>query len=100
MFPFCPATTVSVAADTNSENVLLSAQVCNGKSLRVWNSGTVTAFLAFGKDNTVVAAAATGYPLPAGAIEVITIPGEGTKYMAGLTSSGTATVYATLGDGV
>jgi hypothetical protein len=67
--------------------------------VRVYNAGTATIFLAFG-DVTVTATTA-GYPVPSGAIEVITVPNvAAAPNVAGITASGTATVYITPGAGL
>lgn len=103
MFPFAPVlgSTVSLAATNASGNVALSKQPTDQFQLRLYNSGASLAFLNFGNDNTAAATTAN-YPLPAGAIEVITIqnkPNAPINYMAAITASGTATVYATVGVG-
>lgn len=97
MHPFTPTgSTVSVAATATTGNVSLGTTA--GATVRVYNAGTAAAFINFGT-STVEAAAATSVPVPVGAIEVFAI-GPGVTHMAAITASGTATVYATPGQGI
>lgn len=98
VIPFGPiaAGTVNVTGAASSARVSLGA--ASKFQVRLYNSGSVTAFIEFG-DSTVAAAVATGFPLPAGQVEVFTIP-QSTTHMAAITSTGTAVVYASLGMGV
>lgn len=79
-----------------------SASLKNGNApmqVRIYNAGTATAFLNFG--TSAVTATTSGFPVPSGAIEVITIPGNATTtYAAAITASGTASVYITPGAGI
>ena len=98
--PFTPGTTVSLAATTSTGRVALTG--ASGKikqQLRLYNAGSVAVFINLG--GSTVTAAVTDMPVPAGYTEVISIPpGDGARYIAGITASGTATLYATVGDGV
>lgn len=89
--------TVNLAATTTTGNVALSGFGAGGGNVRLYNSGTVTVFVAFG-GSAVAATTTASMPLPAGAVEVFAV-GE-VLYLAGITASGTATVYATIGQGV
>lgn len=94
MIPFRPAETVSLAATTVTSRVQISNTTGLGE-YRVYNAGTGIVFI---KEGTVaVNAAVTDTPLAPGAIEVLSF---GSQYIAGITASGTATVYITSGDGV
>lgn len=67
-----------------------------GGAARVYNSGSVIAFVRFG-DSTVVAAATDSFVAP-GSTEVFNIPSSCT-HVAGITASSTASIYVERGDG-
>lgn len=101
MRPFKPnhAGTVSLAATTTSSNVaLLGVGAGSEYQLRIFNAGPATAFIARGDANTVTATTG-GYPVPPGAIEVITCPAS-IAYVAAICASGSATLYLSTGEGV
>lgn len=95
---FIAATTAPTAAQAVSTTL-------GGNQYRIINSGTVTVFLGYGTSasdasNNAVAVTTTGpsFPLLAGTDEILTfVPNA---YFTGVTSSGTASVYITPGDGV
>lgn len=69
----------------------------NTLSIRVANLDTsITAFLNFGTQG--VLATSDDLPLPAGAIEIITVP-PGCDYVAVIAASGSINVHITNGDG-
>ena len=76
-----------------------------GNQYRIINAGSVTVFLGYGvtssdASNSAVVVTSTGlsYPLLAGTDEILTfVPNS---YFTGVTSSGTATIYVTPGDGM
>lgn len=89
------ASTVSLSASAASSNV--QVQTANtSRHVRIYNSGSVTVFIEQGGSG-VTAATATGYPIPAGAVEIISCPEQ---YIAAITASSTATVYFTPGEGL
>ncbi len=92
--PFRPAATVSLSATTSTGRVVITASTGVGE-YRVYNAGPSTVFIKEG-DNTVIAAV-TDMPIPAGAVEVLSF---GSTNIAGITSTGTATLYITSGDGI
>jgi hypothetical protein len=96
--PFTPlGATVNIAANTSTGNVALTTMNdLGGKDVRVYNAGAATVFVNFGI--STVTAATTDMPVPAGAIEVITV-GPAVTHAAAITSAGTATVYFTSGRG-
>ena len=101
--PFEPIanTTVALSATTTSGStrVALLGRPAEGKfQLRMCNEGPNTARIRFGGSD--VTAVATNYPLPAGAIEVITLDAADVSHAAAITASGTAAVSLTTGDGV
>ena len=91
--------TVNLAVTTTTGRVALTATTgLTGVSVRVYNAGAATAFLTFGT-STVEATTAAGMPVPSGSIEVFAFPAATVTDVAGITSSGTATVYFTSGRG-
>jgi hypothetical protein len=101
-FAFTPGGTVKITAGTTTGQVALADTLFKlPRQVEIYNSGTVIAFVAFGKAGvTVDAAAPIGYPIPPGATRLVTVPDIGVaRYMAAITLSGTADVYATIGDG-
>lgn len=67
-------------------------------SIRIANLGTVTIFINFGT-KAVIAVAATDMPIPAGIVEVISLP-NGAEYIAAITAGTAATLNIIPGDGV
>lgn len=90
--------TVNLSVTTSSGNVALTG-VGTGANVRLYNAGTATVFVAFGTSSAAAATTSAGIPIPAGAIEIYTV-GPTITYLAAITASGTATLYATTGQGV
>ena len=96
------AFTANVSAPTP---VQCSSTTLGGIQYRVINSGTVTVFLGYGDtaanataSAVVVSTTAPSFPLLPGTDEILTfVPNA---YFTGITSSGTASVYITPGDGI
>ena len=96
------AFTANVAAPAAVQCV---SSTLGGNQYRIINSGTVTVFLGYGTSasdasNNAVVVTTTGlsFPLLAGTDEILTfVPNA---YFTGITSSGTASVYITPGDGM
>ena len=91
---------LSVSSVTASAAITLPSEggvaaTPGARTCRVFNATAVTVFIQFG-DSTVVATTAK-MPVPTGAVEVFSIGGA--TYIAGITASGTGTVYATPGYG-
>jgi len=95
MNPFTPGGTVNVAATTTTANVAL-ASGAKDQVMVTNNAGGSLAFVAFGS-SAVTATAATSTPVLPGAAYIFTV-GTAT-HMAAITGTGTATVYATAGQG-
>ena len=93
--PFAPGTTVSLTASTTSASKEVSGST-HKHMLRVFNSGTVTAFIKTG-DSTVTATA-NDLPMPGGIVEVISIGSD--TYCAAITASGSSKLYLTIGIGI
>jgi hypothetical protein len=92
---FRPLATVSLAATGSTGSVALSPSPVTNKTVAVHNAGTTLAFIKFG--GLSVTAAVTDFPVPAGA-QIRLDAGDNT-YVAGIMSSGTATLYFTSGIG-
>ncbi len=92
--PFRPAGTASVAASATSAAVRLSG---GGQAVLVYNASGATAFFKLGAAAGLTALN-TDTPVPAGA-RMLVDGGPFVSYAAAVLSSGTGTVYFTLGDG-
>jgi len=90
------AATVTLNATGTTSRVQLQTAVPGAPNARLYNSGSVAVFVNCG-DVTVVATTATGMPVAPGSVEVI---GCQNTHIAGITASGTATVYVTPGTGI
>ena len=98
--------TVTFMASTSAPTpIQCSSTTLGGNQYRVINSGTVTVFLGYGDtaanataSAVVVSTTAPSFPLLPGTDEILTfVPNA---YFTGITSSGTASVYITPGDGI
>jgi hypothetical protein len=90
--------TVSLAVTATTGRVLV--QPTTGTTtphLRLFNSGTAIVFIACG-DVTVNATITASMPVAAGTVEIIRC--QNANYLAGITSTGTATLYVTPGTGL
>ncbi len=92
--PFRPAGTASLAASTTSSAIALAG---GGSAVLVYNASSATAFFRLGAA-TGLTALNTDTPLPPGA-RMLVDGGPFVTYAAAVLSSGTGTVYFTLGDG-
>lgn len=98
-------TVVFTAASSAPTAVQCSSSTLGGNQYRIINAGTVTVFLGYGtsasdasNNAVVVSSSGSSFPLLAGTDEILTfVPNS---YFTGVTSSGTATVYVTPGDGL
>lgn len=97
--PFTPAKngTITVSATTTTGNSALKVPSARDQVMVTNDAGGSTAFIEFG-DSTVEAVAATSTPVLPGAAYIFTI-NPGMTHMAVITGTGTATVYATVGQG-
>jgi len=96
--PFTPGPTVTLSASGTSSRVALPPKL--GSQVRVVNpAGGQTVFIKFG--DAAVVATVNDMPVLSGATEIFTMPAQsvGGIYVAGITSTATATVYFTSGDG-
>jgi hypothetical protein len=94
--PFRPrGDTVTVSASTTSAQGTFSTARDGGyDTCRVYNATDAVAFVAFGDNPT--AAAATSLPMAPQSIETFEVTGTDTK-IAVILSTGTGSVYATMG---
>jgi hypothetical protein len=98
-------TVVFTAATTAPTPVQALSSTLGGNQYRIINTGNVTVFLGFGNSsanassNAVVVTSTQGsLPILPGTDEILTfVPNA---YFSGITSSGTANIYITPGDGM
>jgi hypothetical protein len=95
---FNAATSVPTPAQAVSTTI-------GGNQYRIINSGNVTVFLGYGvtasdatNNAVVVTTTGTSFPLLAGTDEILTFAPN--AYFTGITSTGSANVYITPGDGM
>jgi len=92
--PFRPAGTAAAAASTTVTNVTLNG---GGGAILIYNATSATAFFRLGGASGLTATAADT-PVPAGS-RMLVDAGPFVSNAAVLLSSGSGTVYFTLGDG-
>jgi len=92
----------ATSAPTPSQAV---STTIGGNQYRIINSGNVTVFLGYGvtasdatNNAVVVTTTGTSFPLLAGTDEILTFAPN--AYFTGITSTGSANVYITPGDGM
>jgi hypothetical protein len=98
--------TVAFTASTTAPTPVQALSTSlGGNQYRIINAGTVTVFLGYGSTSAdasnnavVVSSSQAAFPLLPGTDEILTfVPNA---YFTGITSSGTASIYITPGDGV
>ena len=104
--PFCPSgNTVVFTANTSAPTpVQALSTTLGGNQYRIVNAGSVVVFMGVGTSSAnatanavVVSSTQASIPLLAGTDEIITFPPN--AWFTGITSTGTANVYITPGDG-
>ena len=104
--PFCPSgNTVTFTAATSAPTpVQALSTTLGGNQYRVVNAGSTLVFMGVGTSSAnatanavVVSSSQAAIPLLAGTDEIITFPPN--AWFTGITSSGTASIYVTPGDG-
>ena len=98
-------TVAFTAATTAPSPVQALSSSLGGNQYRIINNGNVVVFLGYGSTSAdaannalVVSSSQAAFPLLPGTDEILTfVPNA---YFTGITSSGTATVYITPGDGL
>jgi len=98
--------TITFTADTVSPTPARAlSNTLGGNQYRIVNTGSVTVFLGVGVTSAlattnavVVSSSQISIPIIAGTVEVLTF--NPNAYFTGITSSGTAVIYVTPGDGL
>jgi hypothetical protein len=93
--------TVTLAVTSTSDRVAKTVPPQNGGAsheVRIANTGTAVAFIAFG-NSAVAATVAAGIPILPNTVESFEIAASAT-HVAAITSSGTATIHVTSGFGL
>ena len=98
--------TVAFLANTAAPTAVQAVSTTlGGNQYRIINAGSVTVFLGYGTTSSdasnnaaVITSTGLSYPLLAGTDEILTF--QPNAYFTGITSSGTATIYVTPGDGM
>lgn len=90
------AATVTLSAAATTSRVQIQTAEGGSQAVRIYNAGSVPVFLACGTV-VVVATVAAGLPVAPGSVEVL---GCNQTHIAGITGSGTATLYVTPGTGL
>lgn len=93
---------VSLGADTASDSVAFSGTFEGEFQVRAYNSGTVDVLVMYSASGDTITAA-KGVMLPAGAVEVLTVPNTARSpvtHAYAMTLTGTATVYFKPGHGI
>jgi hypothetical protein len=91
--PGGPTVTLAITGTTARVQVQTAA---SSPHMRIYNSGTVPAFVVCG-DVTATATVAAGMPIAPASVEVI---GCTQQYIAGISAGTAATIYITPGDGL
>lgn len=96
--PFSPVgSTVNLVLAATSANVKVTRPTIGTQTLRLTNSGTAPVFVAFGKDNTVVATEATGFPVLGNESVNVLLPND-ISYVAAIATAAGSTLYITTGE--
>jgi hypothetical protein len=90
------APTVTLAATAISGRVQVQTAVGGTQNLRIYNAGSTVVFIECGTA-TVVATIAASLPIAPGSVEIL---GCNQTHIAGITSTGTGTLYVTPGTGL
>jgi hypothetical protein len=100
--PFWAHTNYSLDVSTTTASVLVRNSTAEFIQLRIYNSSSVIVFITTGVA-AVTSTTAQGYALPAGSVEVISVKPNADNspiYLAGITASGSGTIYIARGEGV
>jgi len=90
------AATVTLAATAASGRVQIRSAAGGTQHVRIYNAGSVAVFIECGTV-AVVATVAASLPVAPGSVEIL---GCGATHIAGITGTGTATLYVTPGTGI
>lgn len=93
------AATQTIAATTTSASLTLNGPG-GSRAVRIYNAGTSTVFLNMIANGTPsVATDTAGLPIPSGGIETFSVS-QDIVAIGAICTSGTATVYVTVGEGL
>jgi len=95
VYSISPGATASLSATVTTGNVALFG---TGAQIELQNGGAVTVFIALG--GSAVVATVGSYPLLPGQSKIITRNPDNQTYIAAITASGSAAIYATVGEGM
>jgi hypothetical protein len=97
--------TFTATSSSPTTSVQAASTTLGGNQYRIINSGNVTVFMGYGQANAsavanavVVTSTQSSIPLLSGTDEILTFTPN--AYFCGITSSGSAVIYITPGDGV
>lgn len=96
------ATTTISCSTTSANGALLRTPNGSDFQVRVYNAGTVPAFIQKGYDAAAMATTAD-MPMAPGSVEVLTVRNTAAApvtHIAAITASGTASLYVTVGAGI
>jgi len=95
----------TATSSSPTTSVQAASTTLGGNQYRIINSGNVTVFMGYGQSNAsavanavIVTSTQSSIPLLSGTDEILTFTPN--AYFAGITSSGSAVIYITPGDGV
>ncbi len=94
--------TVNIDVSAASQAVLIGPNPAAGAVVvRIMNNGSATVWINLGP-STVTATTAAGIPIPAGGIEVMTVPHNSTNliYASVIAAGATGRIYFTPGSGI
>ena len=97
--PFTPKATVNLSATSSTGRVQMYSEIGGRAAVIVTNpAGNPTVFINFG-GSTVEATTSAGLPILAGTAQTFTL-GASQTHVAGITASGSGTIYFTPGEGI
>lgn len=94
--------TVNIVVSASSQSIPVSVNPNEDGQVRIFNDGTATVWVSFGRTNqSPTVATSTGMPIPAGGVEIVSVPPlGGTVSACAIAAGATGTVYFTPGDGL
>lgn len=103
MQPFHPVdnATAAISASTTTASAEVKKRPDGAYQIRIHNAASALAFYRIG--DSAVEAASSDVPLPAGAVEVVTVQNNDADpetHVAAILASGTGSVYVTTGAGL
>jgi hypothetical protein len=101
MRPFSPGDTVQNITISSSSQRIKLLETASPVQVRIVNDGTATVWVRFGS-SAVTVTSSNGLALPAGAVEVLTVPApvQGEIHLAAIAAGSTGIVNVALGAGI